>query len=162
MTLPVTDGFSSRIQAEVDFTNEWVTKYRVPVVTDMYAGVSFIAQLVTPRNGEYSNLFQFLAPDKADAVLVGKYIAYRKTALAAWYVSKMEERSLDIDGGGNTVTFGKREHGWVYNHASWQDQPFFPYQDDAVQFPTLLDIINKERSYSGVIDPKWLKFLEEN
>jgi hypothetical protein len=125
----------------------------------MYAGVYFIAQLVVPTAG---NLFNFLPPTDADAELVGKYIAYRKTQLNSKYVAMMEERSLDINAGTNTVTFGKQKHGWVYNHASWQGQPFFPYYDNLMQFPTLLDIINHERLSCGVVEPRWLNFLEEN
>lgn len=158
----VTAGFSEREQQEVDFTHPWVAKYRVPVVTDIRLGTYWIAALVVPDPNDAYNTYGFQEPDEQDAELVGKYIAYRKSWYGGAYLRKMNERSLDVDSGSNTIVFAKTARGWVKSRQNWTRQVLFPSRDDERQFATLRELLVHDQSLGNVADEEFIDFLEKD
>jgi len=162
MSTDIAEGYTETTLSQVDINHPWVAQYRVPVVRDMHVGTFFIAALVVPDNSsEYSNYMNYLAPDEEDAKLIAQYIRYRKTQLTGWYLKQVEARSLDIDSGVNTITFAKREHGWVYRRMTWQNQPFAPSFDGKIQYATLAELLDHVNTYVDEVSPKWIAFKEK-
>jgi len=161
-TIDLTAGFSEHAQQEVDFTHPWVAKYRVPVVTGVRLGTYWIAALVVPDPNDAYNVYGFQQPDEQDAELVGQYIAYRKSWYGGTYLRKMNERSLDIDSGFNTIVFAKTARGWVQSRQSWTRQVLFPPRDDERQFATLRELMTDEEIFGGIVNKEFADFLEKN
>lgn len=144
---------------------DWKIKYRVPVVEDGFGDKYYIACLVFPYPGDkIAEIWQTQEPDEDDAKLLGQYIDFR---IHKWYNSRwirlMREKSLDIDSGVNTVSFRKSAKGWHYARLTWRSgPPFIPILSDPKQFPTLLEIIDHERSIGGKPDVRWEEYKTVN
>lgn len=143
----------------------YAARYRVPVVSALNPRESFVAALVVPQpDDELARIWEFIAPEEADAELLGQYIQFR---LSRWYsehfISQLRERELDYDPGVNTVSFVKTLGGWRFSRASWRTgTPFIPTRDDLVQYPTLLELLDRERQEGTYRDEKWDKFKLDN
>jgi hypothetical protein len=161
-TRDLTAGFSERTQMEVDFTHPWVAEYRVPIVTEIRLGNYWIAALVVPDPNDAYNAYGFQEPDEQDAELIGQYIKYWKSWYGGPYLRKMEERSLDIDSGCNTIVFGKTARSWVYSRQTWTRQTLYPRYDAERQFATLRELMTQERTVAGIANQDFVDFLEKN
>jgi hypothetical protein len=141
---------------------EWATKYRVPVTSSMFSSTYYVATLTVPADGADDGLpWKTEMPTEEDAALLSKYIEYR---VNSWYGRPtMDDRELDIDPGVNTTHFMKSSVGWHYSHQSWRSGPMFiPTIQAEKQFPTLLAIIDHERTFGGEPSVPWTRFKEEN
>lgn len=139
----------------------WARKYRVPVVEALNPNKQYAACLVVPKEGdELAKAWGFLTPTDNDAKLIGQYIEFK---LELWYspyaIQTMKKLPLDIDRGGNTVSFVFTQGGWRFARASWRvGPPFVPIITAKVQYPTLLKLMDFEQSINGVASPKWEAF----
>jgi hypothetical protein len=153
------ERFRAPLSKLIDIEHPWVKKYRVAAVSSFERShLPYVANLIVPQEGE-ENLFKFLPVTEEDAALVSVFIEFQNRTLSGHYRKALALLPVDLDSGVNTISFGRRDHGWVYSKFTW-NVPFFPYHDAEIQFATLSDVIEHAIGSGRYLD-EWRVFKAE-
>lgn len=128
----------------------WVEKYRLPVVhgTGGWAGYH-VALDGSEENPTWPNAN--LVPTEKEAEILASFNEFTidRQGYRTHYLEQMRNAGpVDFDPGYNTMSFEKRHNGnWAYQRSTFRDGTF-PNWMEPVQYPDLVDLLDRIESYS--------------
>lgn len=134
---------------------------------------------VTDRFPSWSYLVAFdheseARPNEAEERMLGSFLAEIKSRFYESYVTKMEQRPLDVDAGANTIIFHKYADGdWGFRRRTWTGGFFVPLHprirethadsDEDRDPHTLEQVMDRARSIvRGELSSSWSRWKAEH
>ena len=149
----------------VGVDHPWTQKYRVPVIKGLHPRMNFVATLAAPAqdtggNDHYGEAHLEASDD--EAALIGSFIQYKLSIFREGFLASLRKHPIDLDDGVNTISFAKTDRGWIYSKATWDMQPHSPYADSPVQYPNLIDLMDKIENWTDKPKESWVSWKTEN
>lgn len=119
--MPTVELFS-----DVQLDHPWAKKYRLPVLNSWYPQFYYMLTVAVayPDDVEYAVFDDIETPTEEEAAMLGSYLEFRKkTLFNERYIAEMETKALDINRGGPSMSFVKRnKYRWGYVRSTWREQ----------------------------------------
>jgi len=129
---------------------EWAQRYRLPVVSSPYPGWKYHVCLAV---ADWP--WHLVRPSEAEVRALAVALDYALDYYNAHYRASLLSKPFDLDGGTNTLTFGKRpDGGWCYRRMTWQVGPMLVPSWDA-EPASLLAVLDRAFGFGDDPNPRW-------